>query len=316
MDEPDPAAPASRSDHASRPFPVPPTTHPDAGGDAPFASFDQVVRAYWSPLHDRLLRIENRLIERAAPFAQLEMVDAEPRTTIQELSNDLGQAMLQLQHRLDELRDDLRELRRTSAEAPPSSSGGRQPTDAASASAARLASTTPVAPSFAPSAAPGSTVSHMSHDDAWEALILGSELCGRPDLAAHRQRLLHDLHAGRGAQPSLAAQSLAGQLLLLHASNAEELPERLRYVGEAYYRWHPRTTTADDPLEAALAALLTSRAESVGLRNSIQLVRPGDRFDSTRHVTNGRGLEVVAVHGWIVLRENQKVYTKASVTVR
>jgi len=46
------------------------------------------------------------------------------------------------------------------------------------------------------------------------------------------------------------------------------------------------------------------------------LVHPGQRFDAARHNAASRGVEIVAVHGWVVLREGGKVYTKATVAVR
>jgi hypothetical protein len=52
------------------------------------------------------------------------------------------------------------------------------------------------------------------------------------------------------------------------------------------------------------------------LHNTIELVHPGERFDATRHNASTRGVEITEVHGWIVLRDNGKVYTKANVTVR
>lgn len=147
--------------------------------------------------------------------------------------------------------------------------------------------------------------------DQWTEILLGRELCENRALAKLRHEFLHDVVSG-----GVAARALAGQLLLLQANGPDELPERFRFVGEAYYRWRPRTGSGDDPLETALARWLTGLAEAAGLRNSIQLVRIGDRFDSTRHAASGRGVEVNAVHGWIVLREGQKVYTKASVSLK
>ena len=52
------------------------------------------------------------------------------------------------------------------------------------------------------------------------------------------------------------------------------------------------------------------------MSNTIELVHPGERFDSTRHNASKRGVEITQVLGWIVLRDNGKVYTKASVAVR
>jgi hypothetical protein len=146
---------------------------------------------------------------------------------------------------------------------------------------------------------------------AWQEVVLGAELCADPRLADIRQRLLADILAGVAA-----ARVLAGQLLLAQSAPLERMPEFIGQVGEAYYCWRPRELAGDDPLERALAAWLTRRAESLGLRNSIQLVRPGERFDGGRHAADGRGVAVVAVHGWIVLRDDNKVYTKASVSVK
>ena len=52
------------------------------------------------------------------------------------------------------------------------------------------------------------------------------------------------------------------------------------------------------------------------MSNTIELVHPGERFDSTRHNASQRGVEITQVLGWIVLRDNGKVYTKASVAVK
>ena len=90
----------------------------------------------------------------------------------------------------------------------------------------------------------------------------------------------------------------------------------LRDLGEAYYRWQPRTSEAETPWERALVAWLTGRLQDMRLGNRIELVRPGERFDASRHVASQRGVVVETVRGWVVLRGNGKVYTKASVTVK
>lgn len=148
-------------------------------------------------------------------------------------------------------------------------------------------------------------------DDVWDRILLGEELCGDPALEEDRQQFLNEVVEGVGA-----ARALAAQIMLAQAAPMDELPEMLKHVGEAYYRWRPRTTCDIDPMEEALARWLARRVQTVGLRNSIQLVRPGERFDSNRHVASGRGVEIVAVHGWVVLRDGNKVYTRASVSVR
>jgi len=174
----------------------------------------------------------------------------------------------------------------------------------------------PIAAAAGAAPAPASAslqAANERHDwhDLWQEIILGNELCGDLSLTPIRRRFLADIVSG-----NVSARALAGELLLLQATAVDELPEQFRHVGEAYYRWRPRLSNDDDPLEKALANWLTRRAETAGLRNSIQLVSPGDRFDSSRHSATTRGVEVVAVHGWVVLRDNQKVYTKASVTLQ
>jgi hypothetical protein len=69
-------------------------------------------------------------------------------------------------------------------------------------------------------------------------------------------------------------------------------------------------------MEEALVACLHRRCEAAGIGNSIELVYPGERFDSARHNATSRGVEITEVHGWIVLRDNGRVYMKASVSVR
>lgn len=145
----------------------------------------------------------------------------------------------------------------------------------------------------------------------WEEIVLGQDLCALDSIADLRVQLIEDIVSGKRA-----AKALAGQLLLIQGVGTTEFPERLQPVGEAYYRWHPRASADGDPFERALADSLTRQAESIGLPNSIRLVRLGERYDETRHATNSRGRDVASVHGWIVLREDHKVYTKANVTLK
>ena len=110
--------------------------------------------------------------------------------------------------------------------------------------------------------------------------------------------------------------SLAGQLLLFQSATPEKLPSLLKELGEAYYRWHLKTTPVTNKFEQELVAWLQRKCEEEGIPNTIELVHPGERFDSSRHTASGRGVEITEVNGWIVLRDNGKVYTKASVTVK
>lgn len=146
---------------------------------------------------------------------------------------------------------------------------------------------------------------------AWERVILGPDLTATSALAVERQSLVDGILRG-----DPGACSLGGQLLVFQSSPAERLPQLLKDIGEAYYHWQPKRRPGTTPLEEALAQWLQRRCEEAGLANTIELVHPGERFDVSRHHAVSRGVEITEVHGWIVLRDNGKVYTKAMVSVR
>jgi hypothetical protein len=145
----------------------------------------------------------------------------------------------------------------------------------------------------------------------WEEAILGAELARDPRLEIPRRGLLAGLFDGDSA-----ACAMIGHLLIFRAAPADRLPQLLRDVGEAYYRWQPKRAARTSPMEAALVQWLRGQCEAAEIPNTIELVNPGERFDTTRHSATTRGVEVTEVHGWIVLRDNGKVYTKATVAVR
>ena len=148
------------------------------------------------------------------------------------------------------------------------------------------------------------------HDD-WQASILGLELCGNPAIAHERQQLINGLLAGEPA-----ATLLVGLLLVFRAAPADTMPTLLKDLGEAYYRWQPRSTNRPGELEEFLAAWLSRTCHKVGTSNTIELVHPGERFDLARHHASMPGVEITQVLGWIVLRKNGKVYSKARVAVK
>ncbi len=146
--------------------------------------------------------------------------------------------------------------------------------------------------------------------DSWSELLLGSELAGDERAADDGRQLLDDARDG-----DLAALGLVGQMLVFRAAASERLPVLLKDVGEAWYRWRP-AGSPDDPLLEGLIQMLEAACAMAGAANRIELVHVGDRYDSARHNTRDRGIEVSAVYGWVVLRENGSVYTKASVSVK
>ena len=151
---------------------------------------------------------------------------------------------------------------------------------------------------------------NMSGSSDWEAIIFDPSLAEYDAIAPDRQKLVQGLLAGQ-----IADTALVGQLLSFRSACGERLPQLLRDVGEAYYAWRPETSD-NDRMRERLIGWLQSRCETQGMANKIELVRPGDRFDSKRHSAKQRGIEVVGVHGWVVLRDNGKVYTKAVVDVQ
>ncbi|MHC4179050.1 MAG: hypothetical protein ACYSWU_16170 [Planctomycetota bacterium] len=145
----------------------------------------------------------------------------------------------------------------------------------------------------------------------WQRALLGSELADDPGLDFHRQQLLSGV-----LQADPGACSLLGQLLVFRSARTDKMPPLLKDIGEAYYRWQPKSRPGSNPMETALVAWLKETMQDAGIANCIELVEPGERFDSTRHTASSRGVEITEVRGWIVLRDNGKVYTKASVGVR
>ncbi len=145
----------------------------------------------------------------------------------------------------------------------------------------------------------------------WQRAILGAELAEKPGLDSQRLRLLDGTLAG---DPD--ACSLVGQLLIFRSAAADKMPPLLKDLGEAFYRWQPKTRAAADPMEEALVDWLRRTLQEAGIPNTIELVHPGERFDAARHTAAARGVEITEARGWIVLRDNGKVYTKAQVAVR
>jgi hypothetical protein len=144
-----------------------------------------------------------------------------------------------------------------------------------------------------------------------EQVLFGPELAANQSLHSDRYSLLQGLLNGN--QVSL---TLLGQLLIFRGATPDRMPGLLKDVGEAYYRWRPEFADSADPFRDELMGWLQRKCEEAGAPNSIELVRPGDRYDSKRHHARERGVEVAEVRGWVVLRDNGKVYTKASVTLK
>jgi hypothetical protein len=145
----------------------------------------------------------------------------------------------------------------------------------------------------------------------WQVALLGGELAHNPALNLDKNQLLGGVLNG---DPGACA--LVGSLLLFRSAAADKMPPLLKDIGEAFYRWQPKTSNRPSEMEKSLAAWLMRACEQAGMANTIELVNPGERFDSLRHNASRPGVEITQVLGWIVLRDNGKVYTKASVAVK
>jgi len=145
----------------------------------------------------------------------------------------------------------------------------------------------------------------------WQEALLGGELAHNAALNLDKDRLLNGVLSG-----DPGACGLVGSLLLFRSAAADKMPPLLKDIGEAFYRWQPRTSNRPSELENAVVEWLTRACDQAGMANTIELVNPGERFDSLRHNASRPGVEITQVLGWIVLRDNGRVYTKASVAVK
>ena len=148
-------------------------------------------------------------------------------------------------------------------------------------------------------------------DTNWDQVIFGQEMAMDMSLSSDRRSMIDGL-----ISEDPASMGLVGQLLVFRSATSERMPQLLKDVGEAYYRWRPETQHGNDPMRDALIIWLGRICDANSVANTIEIVTPGDRYDAARHHAKERGIEVDSVVGWVVLRDNGKVYTKASVSVK
>ena len=137
------------------------------------------------------------------------------------------------------------------------------------------------------------------------------EMALEPSIENERHYLLQGILAH-----DPASCYFGGILMMFQASNPEKMVLLLKDVGEAFYRWANAIPGYNlEQFEGVLANWAQYLCESAGLPNRIELVMPGQRFDSSRHNAVNRGATIARVHGWVVLRGNGSVYSKALVDV-
>lgn len=167
---------------------------------------------------------------------------------------------------------------------------------------------------LSPPPTPTASIETSPAADVWRTALFGEALSADADLAARLDGVCDNVVSGDSA-----ASTLVGQLLIYRHAASERRPQLLKDLGEAYYRCFSKSEDADDPFEKALIAWLQKTCEQAGFQNTIELIHPGERFDATRHTAiekGSGGVEITQVHGWVVLRDRDKVYTKALVSVR
>ncbi len=142
----------------------------------------------------------------------------------------------------------------------------------------------------------------------WSGIVFGENVHVDSTISHLSGSLLADVY--QGDQQAIA---LAGQLMAFRSGTAEQKARLLKEVGESFYAWKPH---GDDDLLQALIAWVHNELDAVQLGNRIQVVQVGDRYDMQRHNAKQAGVEVADVFGWIVLRDNGKVFSKASVAVK
>lgn len=183
------------------------------------------------------------------------------------------------------------------------------PPAAAPAPVAQPAPATPKpARNTAPEPAPVAPPTRAEAASDWSRILFGEFLDVKSSIAGLSGALLADVYAG-----DEEAVSMAGHLLIFRTASADRMAKMLKDLGEAFYRWKP---AGDSVLLNALLAWVMACIADRGLQNTIDIVQPGDRFDMARHNAKERGVEVSDVFGWVVLRDNGKVYSKANVSVK
>jgi len=142
----------------------------------------------------------------------------------------------------------------------------------------------------------------------WSQIMFGDQLKSNPGLSAFSGALLSEVYANEAD-----AIGMLGYLLAFRAADQERKPKLLKELGEAFYLWQP---DGNSRLLAPLIQWAHALLDQAGLNNRLEVVQAGDRYDMQRHNAKERGAEVYSVAGWVVLRDNGKVYTKANVSVR
>lgn len=177
-----------------------------------------------------------------------------------------------------------------------------------------IPATAPVAPAARP-ASSGPQPARASSIPAtgggggnWSQIIFGDQLKVDPGIGALGGALLSEVYSNEAD-----AIGMLGYVLAFRSADQERKPKLLKELGEAFYLWKP---DGNPRLLDPLIHWVHATMDQAGINNRIEVVQVGDRYDMQRHNAKERGAEVCGVAGWVVLRDNGKVYSKANVSVR
>jgi len=155
---------------------------------------------------------------------------------------------------------------------------------------------------------PGSIAVTGGAGGNWSQIIFGDQLKVDPGIGSLSGALLSEVQTNADD-----AVGMLGYLLAFRSADQERKPKLLKELGEAFYLWK---SDGNPRLLGPLINWIHAVLDRAGINNRIDLVQVGDRYDMQRHNAKERGAEVSAVAGWVVLRDNGKVYSKANVSVR
>ncbi len=120
----------------------------------------------------------------------------------------------------------------------------------------------------------------------WEEALLGGELAHNPALNADKNQLLKGVLNG-----DPGACGLVGSLLLFRSAAADKMPPLLKDIGEAFYRWQPKTSNRPSELEKALVEWLHAGLRPGGHGQHDRTGQSGRafRFAAAQFLAAGRG---------------------------
>jgi hypothetical protein len=243
--------------------------------------------------------------------------DAQAQTALhaalQQFQEQLATSHAWLADSIESLRAEIAQLAQRIEPAGPPAAAGNTPALAAATNETMAAVPYAIDPAPVPFvlAPPATAPAEPAYGEVLDELLLGPEL-GSPDTSGpSRRELIRQLRQG-----DQAALNLIGQIMTFRGAGPERRAQLLKEIGEAYYRWRGPAAQMPDPFRDRLIQWLSGACEASGLPIAVELVQVGDRYDSKKHHARQRGIEVAAVEGWVVLRGDGRVYTKANVELR